>query len=379
MEERKKIILVDDDITNLTVGKNALSDAYDTYTVPSGEKLMQLLNTVHPDMILLDINMPGMNGYDIIANLKRKQETVDIPVVFLTSKSDMDSELQGLTLGAIDYINKPFSAPLLRKRIETHLLVIEQQRELRHYNRNLKALVSEKARTVFELQNAVLNTVAELVECRDDVTGGHISRTQEYLQLLLEEMFRGGVYEEETSTWDLEFLIPSAQLHDVGKIMVPDYILKKPGRLTSEEFEQMKQHTTQGAKIIETIERSTTENTFLKHAKIFALYHHEKWDGSGYPLGLCGEEIPLQGRMMAIVDVYDALVSERPYKRAFSHEEAVDIITEQSGKQFDPVLVEVFRAVADQIFAVAKDKQGEKKAIAQTKSIPQQAMAAAAR
>ena len=358
MDRRKKIILVDDNVTNLIVGKNTLQDIYDILTVPSGTKLLQLLKAIRPDLILLDVNMPDMDGYEVIKRLKGNSDTADIPVIFLTAQSDMDSELRGLTLGAIDYISKPFSPPLLRKRIETHLLIVEQQMKLRHYNDNLQDLVREKTRTVVELQNAVLNTVAELVECRDDVTGGHISRTQSYLGILLKEMMKQGLYADETGHWNLEFLIPSAQLHDVGKIMVPDVILKKPGKLTPEEFEQMKQHTTQGANIIEMIEQKTSEKTFLKHAKIFALYHHEKWDGSGYPAGLAGQQIPLQGRLMAIVDVYDALVSERPYKKAMSHEAARTIILENSGSHFDPALIRVFQAVTDQFEAVSNSNGG---------------------
>lgn len=351
MEKRKKIFLVDDNATNLTVGKNALRDKYDTLTIPSGQKLLSLLQTLHPDLILLDVNMPDMDGYEVIERLKANDKTADIPVIFLTAKDDMDSELKGLTLGAIDYISKPFSPPLLRKRIDTHLLVFEQQQRLQHYNNNLQDIIDAKTKTVVELQNAVLNTVAELVECRDDVTGGHINRTQNYLQILVDAMLKQGVYLSEISDWDMNFLLPSSQLHDVGKIMIPDIILKKQGKLTSEEYEQVKQHTTQGANIIEMIEQKTHEKNFLKHAKIFALCHHEQWDGSGYPAGLAGENIPLQGRLMAIVDVYDALVSERPYKKPLSHEQALQVILEKSGSHFDPTLIQVFLSVADQFAA----------------------------
>jgi len=353
MNKRKQIVLVDDSPTNLSVGKNALSDIYDTLTIPSGEKLLKLLKTIHPDLLLLDVDMPGMDGYEVIRILKEDENTSDIPVIFLSAKSDMESELQGLTLGAIDYISKPFSSPLLRKRVETHLLVVEQQHKLRRYNDNLQDIVREKTKTVVELQNAVISTVAELVECRDDVTGSHISRTQSYLWILLEEMIAQGIHSEEVSKWDLDFLLPSAQLHDVGKIMVPDYILKKPGKLTPEESEMMKQHPIQGALIIEMIERNTTEKTFLMHAKIFALNHHERWDGSGYPAGLSGEDIPLQGRLMGIVDVYDALVSERSYKKPMSHEQAKKIICESRGSHFDPILTDVFLTVADKFVSVA--------------------------
>ncbi|MDR1241243.1 MAG: response regulator [Deltaproteobacteria bacterium] len=359
MTQHKKIVLVDDDITNLTVGKNTLSDDYDILTIPSGKKLLQLLDMIHPDLILLDINMPDMDGYEVIQRLKQNDKTADIPVIFLTAKSDVDSELRGFTLGAIDYISKPFSPPILRKRIETQLLVQKQQGELKRYNDNLQDIVREKTKTVVELQNAVLCTVAELVECRDDITGGHITRTQNYLKILLDETVRQKIYSEEVAQCqESEFLLLSAQLHDVGKIMVPDVILKKPGALTPEEFEMIKLHPVWGADIIEMIGQKTREKDFLLNARIFALYHHEKWNGTGYPSKLSGDKIPLLGRMMAIADVYDALVTKRPYKPPLEHEQARKIILEGNGSHFDPLLVGVFAAVAHQ-FAVAATAQAD--------------------
>ncbi|ULQ60562.1 response regulator [Brucepastera parasyntrophica] len=351
---RKKIILVDDNITNLTVGKNTLIDKYDVFTIPSGEKLFKILEKVIPDLILLDVEMPEMSGYDVIKILKRQKETAHIPVIFLTAKSDTGSELEGLSLGAIDYITKPFSPPLLLKRIEVHLLVETQKLELKEYNDNLQEMVMEKTREVLNLQNAILKTVSELVECRDSVTGGHIERTQNYLQILLRALREQNLYSEETVGWDNDFFFQSAQLHDLGKIAIRDSILLKPGKLTEEEFNEMKKHTTFGVHVIEKIAESTTEQTFLNHAKIFAGTHHEKWDGSGYPGGLREKNIPLQGRMMAIVDVYDALLSERPYKEAFSHEEAVKIIQDSKGTHFDPVLVDLFLSVAGEFEAIQR-------------------------
>jgi putative two-component system response regulator len=205
----------------------------------------------------------------------------------------------------------------------------------------------QKTKTVVELQNAVLQTVAELVECRDDVTGGHIERTQYYLKLLVDAMVEAKLYYEELQHINDEFFIQSAQLHDVGKIMIKDNILKKPSKLTIDEFEEMKEHTTFGVKVIEKISASTTEKKFLEHAKIFAGTHHEKWDGTGYPYGLKEDGIPLHGRLMAIADVYDALISSRPYKKALPHSEAVDIIIAGSGTHFDPNLVDIFKTVSD--------------------------------
>ena len=347
--ERKTIFLVDDDATNLAVGSDTLDKHYDVLTFNSGARLLKTLEKTAPDLILLDLAMPEMDGYEVIKRVKNKPETAHVPVIFLTAKSDSESELEGLSLGAIDYIIKPFSPPLLLKRIEVHLLVESQKQELIHFNSNLQHMVDAKTKTVVELQNAVLKTMAELVECRDVITGGHIERTQKHLRVLLEALQKRDVYRKETDSWNLELVWQSAQLHDVGKIAIKDSILKKPGKLTDEEFEEVKAHPVFGAQVIEKIEESTTDKTFLEYAKVFALTHHEKWSGNGYPNGLKGEEIPLLGRIMAIVDVYDALVSERPYKKAFPHDEAVKIIVDGSGTHFDPALVDVFLDVANEI------------------------------
>lgn len=351
---RQRIMLVDDSITNLTIGRNALIHLYDVYTIPSGEKLFMMLERVVPDLILLDVEMPGMTGYDVIRRLKKDEATARIPVIFLTAKNDDGSEIEGLSLGAIDYITKPFSAPLLQKRIETNLLTERQRIALEAYNNNLQQMVEEKTQAVTALQNAVLRTMAELVECRDDVTGSHIERTQRYLKILVDKMLEKNVYMQEIGQWDINLLLQSAQLHDVGKIQIKDSILMKPGRLTAEEFEIMKSHTVFGEQIIDRISRSAAEEDFLTHARIFAAAHHERWDGTGYPRGLAGLDIPLQGRMMAIADVYDALISERPYKTAYSHENSVDIIAEGAGTHFDPVLAGLFAEAEDEFRHVAE-------------------------
>jgi putative two-component system response regulator len=340
--EKILIVLVDDNPANLRIGKNVLSEKYTAATAPSAEKMFSLLENNKPAMILLDIDMPEMNGYEAIKILKSKPETKNIPVIFLTAKTESDDELEGLSLGAIDYITKPFNPALLLKRIEVHLLVEAQRKELQFFNENLQRMVEEKTQSILELQNALLKTIAELVECRDDITGGHIERTQRGIKILLEEIEKSGIYREESKGWDVNLLIQSCQLHDVGKISIDDNILKKPGKLNKQEFDEMKKHASFGEQIIEKIETLAKESDFLKYAKIFTASHHEKWDGSGYPRGLKGNDIPLLGRIMAIADVYDALISERPYKKAFTHEEAVKIITENSGTQFDPALVELF-------------------------------------
>jgi len=354
-KERSKIIIVDDNLANLTVGRNMLKTFYEVYPAPSVLKLFEILEHVIPDLVLLDIEMPELDGFEAIRRMKADSRFADIPVIFLTAKSDDSSELQGLDLGAVDYVSKPFSAPLLLKRIANHLLLMRQRKDLlasqaalKDYAENLEKKVRNKTREVINLQNAVLTTVADLVEFRDELTGGHIARTQLYLKALVDELVREGKYSDEITKWDMDFFLPSAQLHDVGKIAITDLILNKPARLTPEEIEIMKTHVTVGVDAIEKIMRNADEHAFLNHALLIAGTHHEKWDGSGYPMGLKGLNIPLEGRLMAIADVYDALISVRPYKKALSHEEACKIIEDGEGTHFDPVLIAVFKKVKDE-------------------------------
>ncbi|MDR1243381.1 MAG: response regulator [Deltaproteobacteria bacterium] len=356
METRRhKIMLVDDNMANLTMGKTMLKNLYEVYAMPSAAKLFELLEHVTPDLILLDVIMPEMDGYEAIRRLKADPVLADIPVIFITSKNDELSELEGLSLGAIDYIGKPFSAALLLRRIENHLLLVSQKKSLKNYNDNLKDMVNKKTGQIFELQNAVLSTVADMLEFRDDATGGHVSRTQMYLELLVDKLQQEQIYTREIAAWDMDFLIASAQLHDVGKIAISDAILNKPGRLTPEEFAQMQKHVSIGVEAIDRIAKKTSEHSFLLHARTIAGTHHEKWDGTGYPAGLRGADIPLEGRLMAIADVYDALISKRPYKQPVTTAEAERIIIEERGSHFDPVLVDVFQSVAGYFADIANN------------------------
>jgi putative two-component system response regulator len=362
---RKKIIIVDDIAANLSVGRNLLRTFYEVYPAPSAAKLFDVLEKVVPDLVLLDVDMPEMNGYQAIKIMKSNPQFKEIPVIFLTAKDDEASEMEGFDLGAADYVTKPFSGPLLLRRIANLLLIEQQKRDLKanqvvleDYANNLKIKVSEKTAEVFNLQNAVLTTVSDLVEFRDELTGGHTLRTQRYLKALVDELAVEEEYADEINEWDMDFFLISAQLHDVGKIAISDLILNKPGQLTPEEFEIMKTHVVVGVEAIEKIMRETTKHAFLHHALLIAGTHHEKWDGSGYPTGLSGKNIPLEGRLMAIADVYDALVSDRPYKKAFPHEKACEIIEEGAGKHFDPALVEVFKKVKGEFEKIKKESSG---------------------
>jgi len=333
---QKTIFVVDDNDMNLAAANEALKGQYRVITLPSAIKMFAMMEKLTPDMILLDIEMPEMDGFEALSRLKDSKP--DIPVIFLTSLIDPEVEVKGFQLGAIDFIVKPFSSPVLINRIKTHL--------------NIDALIRERTTQLQKLQNGIVFVVADMVENRDKGTGGHIERTSAYLQILIDEMLLNKQYAEELKEIDLELLITSARLHDVGKVAISDLILNKPSRLTEDEFEIMKTHAAEGERIIDQIVSRTENVEFLHNARLFASTHHERWDGKGYPRGLAGTGIPLQGRVMAIVDVYDALVSKRPYKQAFTHEEAVKIIMEGSGTQFDPDLANLFFKTKDQFRAV---------------------------
>ena len=347
----KEVFIVDDNVTNLTVAKNALKDQYRVRTIPSAAKMFDILDKVIPDLIVLDIEMPEMNGFDAMAILKKNKKTADIPVIFLTGLSDHNVEARGFQIGAIDFINKPFSEPVLQNRIKTHLGIDEIIKER-------TAKLYEQSMSLQSLKDAIVHTLAEMVERRDKNTGGHIERTISYMTIIIDEMMVNGPYQDELKMADINRLIASARLHDVGKIAISDMVLNKPGKLTDEEMEIMKTHCAEGVAIIDSI-TSRTEKTggdekFLNNARLLINSHHERWDGGGYPNGLTGENIPIQGRIMAIVDVYDALISERPYKKAFPFNETVKIIMEAAGSQFDPKITEVFFKLKDKLKPVEK-------------------------
>ena len=329
----KTVFIVDDCEINLLIVKDALDGIYETFIMQSAMEMFKAAEKKLPDLILLDVSMPQVDGFEAIRMLKSDAKLKSVPVVFLTAHNDAASEIRGFELGAVDFIYKPCSPPVLVKRIETHI--------------EMDKVIKRSQAAVRETHNATIRVIADMVESRDKVTGGHIWRTQLYLEILVKELVRRGIYADEIKNWDFSLLFPSSQLHDVGKIAISDTVLNKPGKLTDEEFKLIQTHCSHGEDIIDQIITTTKDDGFLHHAKMFAGYHHEKWNGKGYPRGLSGEDIPLEGRVMAIADVYDALVCERPYKKPFTHEKAVEIIKNDSGAHFDPKIVDTFLGVAD--------------------------------
>ena len=352
-EKTSHIFLVDDDVINLELGKAALQHKYLVTTLLSGESLLHLIKRVKPDLILLDVLMPGLSGYDTIKVIKANPDTSEIPIIFLTGRNEIENELLGLSLGAVDYLSKPFSVPLLLKRIELHLQLNEQKNELRDFNENLNKMVKVQAEDIIALQNAIIMWAAEIIEFRNQETGLHVERVQQYLKILLSAMKNTEKYAAEVAAWDIEVFLKSALLHDVGKIKISDNILLKESSLTAEEFDNMKLHSLYGKMLLESLQAMLPNQRFFEYAKTLAYSHHERWDGSGYPNHLKGEDIPLKARMMSLADVYDALVSERPYKQPMSHEEAMKTIAKGRSTQFDPDLTDLFISLSDQIKEVS--------------------------
>ena len=353
MNRQKKVIIVDGNTDNLTNGKNILSDFYDVHTLKTTTELFDLLNNIVPDVILLNINTTGSNGQEAFKRINKDPRFSDVPIIIIIAFGDKEAEHNGLILGAQEFITTPFSAPILIKRIENTLSLVSSQSELKNIKSTMHEQVRMKTIQAMEFQNSVLDVLAEMVESRENVSGGHVTRTQKYLEILMKQLIADNIYQEEISSWDLDNIYTSVRLHDIGKLAVSDTILNKPSKLSTEEYNEVKRHASTGVVTLRKIEHGIEHDAFMRHAVIIAGTHHEKWDGSGYPFGLRGEEIPLEGRLMAIADVYDALVTHKPYRKAISSAEAEREIIRGSGTHFDPILVDEFVKVAASFAQIA--------------------------
>lgn len=359
-DSKATILAVDDTLANIEVVKGVLSQDYVVQVALKGEVALKIVDKHKPDLILLDIMMPEMDGFEVCQVLKANPETRDIPIIFLTAKSQEEDETKGLALGAVDYITKPISPPILQERVKNHLLLKRSKDFLAKQNEVLEERVIERTTQLAELQDVAMVAMGALAESRDPETGNHIRRTQHYVKALATELAKLPKYADFLQPDVITSLYKSAPLHDIGKVGVVDSILLKPGKLTDEEFEEMKNHTTYGRDAIVAAETSMDRaDNFLTFAKEIAYSHHEKWDGSGYPQGLSGEDIPLSARLMAVADVYDALISKRVYKPPFTHEKAVSIISEGKGSHFDPQMVDSFLDIAEQFNQIAQTYQDQ--------------------
>ncbi|HMR03335.1 MAG TPA: two-component system response regulator, partial [Candidatus Competibacter phosphatis] len=353
--ERQTILVVDDTPDNIALLSALLKDRYKVRAANNGERALAIAaGQPRPDLILLDIMMPGMNGYEVCERLKIDPHTADIPVIFLTAKVQVEDEEFGLRLGAVDYITKPISPPIVLARVETHLTLKRARQFLQDRNAYLEAEVWRRSREVMAIQEVTIMAMASLAETRDNATGNHIRRTQHYVRVLAQHLRHHPRFAAALNDETIELLFKSAPLHDIGKVGIPDRILLKPGRLTPDEFEIMKTHAALGRDAIAAAERYLdTPDSFLRFAREIAYSHQEKWDGSGYPEGLWGEQIPLSARLMAVADVYDALISRRIYKPALPHEQAVTMIREGRDQHFDPDIVDAFLECAEQFRTIA--------------------------
>jgi putative two-component system response regulator len=353
------LLIVDDTPENLTVLGEILMPYYRVRVAANGQRALQVAaSEPTPELILLDIMMPDLDGYQVLTALRQNPKTKDIPVIFVTALDAEEDEAKGLDLGAADYIAKPLRPAIVLARVRTQLELKIARDRMRNQNEWLESEVTRRMAENQRIQDAAMRTLASIAEVRDRETGLHILRTQEYVRVLAETLAKDSPYAKDLSPEQITLYSKAAVLHDLGKVGIPDSILLKPGKLTADEFETMKKHAKMGADAIWhalSEEKDTTGLEFLFVAMDIAHYHHEKWDGTGYPDGLAGADIPLPARLMAMADVYDAVISPRVYKNAFSPDKAASIIIENSGTHFDPVLVDAFKQCQSTFEQIARD------------------------
>jgi putative two-component system response regulator len=353
---RATIMVVDDTPANLKLLEEMLQQqSYRVKQFPRGAMALKAAARNPPDLILLDIMMPEMDGFEVCRRLKADENLKDVPVLFISALDGTDYKIKAFSAGGLDYVTKPFQKKEVLSRVKTHIELHQARRELKKHSLHLEELVQEKVQEISDSQLATILAISKLAEYRDYETGGHIERTQAFCQILARELQEYHSYAESITDSFIESIYHASPLHDIGKVGIADNILLKPGKLTPEEFEIMKTHTIIGSTTLQTVQCKYPGNAFINMGIALTRSHHEKWDGSGYPEGLVGEEIPFSCRIMAIADVYDALRSKRPYKEAFSHEKSCRIIEEEAGSHFDPVAVEAFTKIKSE-FAVIRER-----------------------
>ena len=363
-DDRSRILIVDDSLGNIELLGTILGGLYSISFASNGAEGLELATRYPIDLILLDVIMPGIDGHEVCRRLKANPQTRDIPVIFLTSLESAMDEEYGLSLGAEDFIHKPVSPPVVLARVRNHILLANNKRELQRHNEALEQLIAERTKEVahrdqqlIAAQASTITAFCALAEARDNETGNHIRRTQNYVRVLAEKLRSHPRFRLTLDPEMIQMLFKSAPMHDVGKVAIPDSILLKPGKLSPEEWEIMKKHCVAGRNAITTAARELGENdgTFLGYAAEIAFYHHERWNGKGYPCSLIGENIPLSARLMAVADVYDALISKRVYKQAFLHEDCLEIMAAERGKHFDPDILDAMLSIADDFAAISRE------------------------
>ena len=350
------ILVVDDTPENLTLLNALLKDRYRVKIATGGRKALAMARDLPPDLVLMDVMMPELDGYETCRQFKADSRLADIPIIFLSALGEVEDEKQGFKAGAVDYITKPLSPSLLMARLHTHLSLKKAKDVLMGQSLDLELAVELRTKELERTREVTILAMASLAEARDNETGNHLHRTSSYIRVVAEHLMRSSVRGEQLTPEKISMLVRSAPLHDIGKVGIPDAILLKPGKLTPEEFEIMKTHAAIGRDAIAKAEAHLGNcGAFLSTAKEIAGGHHEKWDGTGYPDGLMREDIPISARLMALADVYDALISRRVYKEAFPREKAEEIILSGAGTHFDPEIVMAFDLLKDRFWEIAQE------------------------
>lgn len=348
--ETANVLIVDDITSNLVILTEMIKSAgYIARPVTSAKQALAAIDINLPQIILLDISMPDMDGYEFCELLKKDVKTRDIPIIFISAMDGKEDKIRGFKLGAVDFISKPFELEEVTLRVNNHLKLYRMQQQLEVYNKRLHKMVNDQIKKIAEEEKNFIYAMAKLSEIKENSSGEHLKNVGKNCKLLAMSLQLSPQFEKEISNAFVETIEIAAPLHDLGKTAIRDSILLKPGELTYEEREEMKPHTTIGADTLRDLYNMNEHNEFLKMAVDIANYHHEKWDGTGYPKGLKGQEIPLSARIMAVIDTYDALTSRRPYREAFSHEESIGIINEEKGEYFDPGIIEIFNKIKNKL------------------------------
>ncbi len=350
---KARIFVVEDDKYLLPIIEKMLENfGFTVFSYTSGKEALVAAQIETPDLILLDITMPEMDGYQVCEKLKQNPDFKDIPVIFMSAMSSMGDKIKGFEVGGVDYITKPYYPEELQARVKTHLSLSALRNKLEYQN-----MVEKKIREVSEAQQATIFALAKLAEQRDDDTGAHLERVRDYCEMLAQQLAKDSPYADHISDIFIDCIQHASPLHDIGKVAIPDSVLLKPGKLTPEEFEIMKTHTIIGAENMQTVFNKYADNPFIGMGIEIALYHHERWDGKGYPDGLVGKNIPLSARIMAVADCYDALRSNRCYRKGFDHEKVKEMILEEDGTHFDPEVIKAFLALEEKFSHIMETQE----------------------
>jgi putative two-component system response regulator len=342
-QDKARILVVEDDPYILPMIVMMLTNfGFSVLPFTNGPEALEAVQKEIPDLILLDISMPGMDGYQVCEKLKLSPDHKDIPVIFMSGMNTMEDKIKGFKVGGVDYISKPYNSDEVHARVKTHLNLSSLRSKLEY-----QSMVEKKVREVAKAQQATIFALAKLAEQRNDDTGTHLERVREFCSLLAQQLAMDSPYADHISEDFIDCIYHASPLHDIGKVAIPDSVLLKPGKLTPEEFEIMKSHTIIGAETMQTVFNMYADNSFIGMGIEIALYHHERWDGSGYPDRLVGKNIPLTARIMAVADCYDALRSDRCYRKGFDHEKVKKMLLEEGGTHFDPEVIKAFLALEE--------------------------------